>query len=546
MTGVSLDPVRLGLIWRRLDGIVDQAAETFIRAAFSAVVRDNSDMTFSLFDARGRKLTQSKRSIPSFMGTLPRTLQAALERFPADRLAPGDTIISNDPWIGTGHLNDISMIQPLFREDRLVAFAASTAHTEDIGGAPSPTARDRFEEGLCIPICKVVEAGRENPLVIEFLQENLREPHETLGDIRAQFAAYRDCGNMLARLLDDEGIENLDAVADEIIARSEHSMRAAIENLPNGRYTDELLIDGVDEALRIRCAVNVDGDRLTVDFSGTSPQVRWPINSVLNYTQAYSRYAVKCLLDPEAPNNAGTLALVTITAPSGCLLNAESPAPVWNRHLAGHYTPPAIFGALAPVLPDRVTAESGAPLWVADFAGRRAADGAPFVKLFQMNGGHGAKPHGDGPGCLSFPTNISNRPLEAFEHQVPLLATEKALVPDTGGVGRFRGGNAQRIGFRSLSPHPVTVTFQHERVRHPPRGLLGGGPGSAGRNFINGKEVAPHSRIDLESGDVVTFQTAGGGGLHPPAERGRELIARDLENGLVSADVTSLATDHAD
>ncbi len=536
MSASGISPLRLGLIWRRLDGIVDQVAETFVRAAFSVAVRDNYDMAFSLFDDQGRQLTQSKRSIPSFMGTLPRTLEAVLQKFPAGTLSRGDTIITNDSWIGTGHLNDISMIHPIFRGDNLIAFAASTAHTVDIGGAPSPSARDRYEEGLTIPICKIVEAGAESPLVLSFLEENLRQPTETLGDIRAQFAAYRDCTRMLDRLFDEEGITGLGDVADEIISRSEHSMKAAIEALPDGIYSDGFDVDGVDVPLRIECTVHVAGDRLSVDFTGTSDQVRWPINSVLNYTQAYARYAVKCLLDPDAPNNAGTLAPITVTAPPGSLLNALPPAPVWGRHLSGHYVPPAIFGALAGVLPDKIAAESGSPLWNVYFGGKNPSGDGNFVKMFFMNGGHGARSHGDGPGCLSFPSNVSNQPVEAFEHQVPLLVTEKAFVPNTGGAGKYRGGNAQRIGFRSRSDHPVTMTIRHERVSFPPRGLLGGAPGSAGIDMVNGEIIAAKSRTDLKFGDEVSFQTPGGGGLFPADERDPARIDADLRSGLVAPD----------
>ena len=536
MTAKEIDPVRLGLIWRRLDGIVDQVAETFVRAAFSVVVRDNFDMAFSLFDEKGQQLTQSKRSIPSFMGTLPRTLEEGLKRFPAETMKPGDTVITNDPWIGTGHLNDISMIHPLFRDGRLVAFAASTAHTVDIGGAPSPTARDRYEEGLTIPICKIVEAGTENSVVLSFLEENLRQPTETLGDIRAQFAAYRDCGKMLNQLMDEEGIVDLAAVAEEIISRSEQSMKAAIKALPDGEYNDGFDIDGVDLPLRIECTVVISGDELAIDFAGTSDQVQWPINSVLNYTQAYARYAVKCLLDPNAPNNAGTLSPIFVTAPEGSLLNVAPPAPVWGRHLSGHYVPPAIFGALATVLPEKIVAESGSPLWNVYFSGKKPSGDGNFVKMFFMNGGHGARSHGDGPGCLSFPSNVSNQPIEAFEHQVPLLITEKAFVPNTGGNGKYRGGNAQRIGFRSRSEHPVTMTIRHERVSYPPRGLLGGKAGSTGTDTVNGELIPAKSRTELEFGDEVSFQTPGGGGLFSPDDRDPELIEADLQSGLATRD----------
>ncbi len=529
-----MDPIRIGLIWRRIEGLVDQVAETFLRAAFSVVVRDNYDMAFSLFDARGRLIAQSKRSIPSFTGTLPRTLEAVLAKFPAGSLAPGDVAITNDPWIGTGHLNDISMVHPIHRDGRLVAFAASTAHTVDIGGAPSPTARDRFEEGLCIPICRIVEGGRESRVVVDFLKENLRMADETLGDIRAQFAAYADCAAKLAALLEDEGLEDLEAVADEIVERSERSMRRAISALPDGTWRDAFDTDGFDRPLHIACSVTIEGDRMDIDFAGTSPQVRWPINCVLNYTQAYARYAVKCLLDPEAPNNAGSLRPIGISAPEGCLLNSTPPAPVWGRHLSGHYVPPAVIGALSQVAPERAVAESGSPLWNVYFTGARPDGSGNFVKMYFMNGGHGARATGDGPGCLSFPSNVSNEPAEVFENQAPMMVVEKAFVPDTGGAGRFRGGNAQRIRFRSISETPIVMTIRHERVRFPPRGLYGGRDGAPGVDLLNGERLEPKSRTVLARGDEVTFQTPGGGGLFPPAERDRAAIDADLASSLVS------------
>ena len=529
-----MDPIRIGLIWRRIEGLVDQVAETFLRAAFSVVVRDNYDMAFSLFDARGRLIAQSKRSIPSFTGTLPKTLEAVLAKFPVECLAPGDVVITNDPWIGTGHLNDISMVHPIYCDGRLVAFAASTAHTVDIGGAPSPTARDRFEEGLCIPICRIVEGGRENRTVVDFLKENLRMADETLGDIRAQFAAYTDCTAKLTALLDDEGLDDLEAVADEIIERSDQSMRRAIAALPDGTLRDAFDTDGFDHPLRIACSVTIEGDRMAIDFAGTSPQVPWPVNCVLNYTQAYARYAVKCLLDPEAPNNAGSLRPIGISAPEGCLLNAAPPAPVWGRHLSGHYVPPAVIGALSQVVPERAVAESGSPLWNVYFTGARPDGSGNFVKMYFMNGGHGARATGDGPGCLSFPSNVSNEPTEVFENQAPMMVVEKAFVPDTGGAGRFRGGNAQRIRFRSISKTPVTMTIRHERVRFPPRGLFGGQNGTPGIDLLNGERLEPKSRTVLARGDEVTFQTPGGGGLFPPAERDRAAIEADRASGLVS------------
>ena len=533
MTDGVLDPVRLGLVWQRLNGIVDQVSETFVRAAFSTVVRDNYDMAFSLLDRRGRQFVQSRRSIPSFIGTLPRTLEAVLAKFPAETLQPGDVVISNAAWIGTGHLNDISMICPIFARDRLIAFAGSTAHSVDIGGAPRPDAQDSYEEGLCIPIAKIVEGGRENDLVIDFVSENLRAPDETLGDIRAQFAAYNDCQEKLLKVLDEEHLEDFDPVIEEIVSRSSGSMRKVIADLPDGRYYDSFQIDGFDAPLTVACAVTINGEVIDVDFAGTSPQIPFPINSVMNYTQAYSCFALKCLLDPSAPNNSGSFDAVTVRAPEGCLLNAKRPSPVWGRHLSGHYAPPAIFGALSQILPNRVVAESGSPLWNVYFKGTDDS-GRSFVKMFFMNGGHGARPNGDGPGCLSFPSNVSNQPIELFEAQTPLLVTEKCFVPDTAGEGRHRGGDAQRLSFKSTADSPITMTIRHERIAYPPRGLLGGEDGAPGIDLINGASIPAKSRQLLHKGDVATFQMPGGGGLHPSADRSLEAVERDVKRGLLS------------
>ncbi|MBI4182947.1 MAG: hydantoinase B/oxoprolinase family protein [Proteobacteria bacterium] len=530
----TLNPIQLGVIWQRLSGLFDEVAQTFVRTSFSSVVRDNWDLAFGLLDTRGRQFMQPRRSIPSFIGTMPRTLRAMLSVYPVAALAPGDVLISNDSWHGTGHLNDITMMHPVFREGRLICFIGSVFHTVDIGGAPSVNARDCYEEGICIPIAKILDGGRENRVVVDLIAENVREPGETLGDIRAQFAAYGVATRKLFQLMDEEGLATLDDVAEEIVSRTERSMRGVIAALPDGEYGDEVMVDGFDEPLVVRCRLCVRGSNIVVDYAGTSAQIDRPINSVLNYTYAYSAYALKCALDPKSPTNDGVFQPIGVTAPEGTLLNARRPAPVWGRHLAGHYVPFAIYGALAKVAPERVIADCGSPLWNVYFKGRDARTGRPFVKMFFMNGGHGARPHMDGPGCLSFPSNVSNQPIERFENQVPLIVTEKALVPDSAGAGRFRGGPAQRISFRVVGDSPVTVTFRHERVKFPPRGLLGGEPGSPGVETVNGRRVPAKTSEVLNPGDVVTFQMPGGGGMHPPKERDRALIAADLRAGLIT------------
>lgn len=532
--------LQIGVVWRRLSALMDETAQTFVRTSFSSVVRDNWDLAVSAMDSQGRLFAQSSRSVPSFIGTMPRTLQAMLKRFPRNTLQPGDVLISNDGHLGTGHLNDITMIRPVFRGDRLIAFVGSIFHSVDIGGAPSIDARDSYAEGLTIPIAKIVKAGVENEDVIAFLEENLRAPEETLGDIRAQFAAYGLCIGRLLRMLDDERIEDLDGFVSEILARSEASMRSAISAIPDGSYGDRMLVDGFESPLTIECEVRVSGDRLVVDYSGTSAQINRPINSVLNFTTAYSAYAIKCALDPLTPNNDGCFRPVTITAPEGSLLNPRRPAPVWGRHLSGHYLPPIVFSALARCIPDRVIADCGSPIWNVYFSGLHPR-GRRFVKMFFMNGGHGARPTSDGPACLSFPSNIATVSVEQFEDSVPLIIGEKALIPDSGGVGQNRGGLAQRVSFRVAADSPIAMTIRHERVRFPPRGLLGGGPGRAGRDYVNGRPVPAKAMIDLQPGDVVTFETPGGGGYGPPKERSAARIRADLEDGYVTSNPESNA-----
>jgi N-methylhydantoinase B len=497
------------------------------------VVRENWDLAVSLMDADGRVFAQSSRSIPSFLGTMPRTLAAILQRCPKHTLEPGDVLISNDPWMGTGHLNDITMVRPIFRGTELVAFVGSTFHTVDIGGAPSPFAKDAFEEGLCIPALKIVRRGEENTDVVAFLAENLREPQETLGDIRAQFAAYELAQAKLLRMLQDEGIDDLRLVTDQILARSENSMRSQLAALPDGEFTNEVTADGFEHPLTIRCAVRKQGSELTVDYTGTDAQVDRPVNSVMNFTFAYSAYAIKCAFDPTAPNNDGGLRPLKILAPEGCLVNPRRPAPVWGRHLSGHYLPFAMFGALAQVIPERVAADSGSPIWNVYFKGNDRR-GRKYVKMFFMSGGYGARANSDGPSCLSFPTNVANSPVEQFENHVPMLVTEKRLIPDSGGAGRFRGGLGQRLSFRSLSPDPLTFMIRHERVQHAPRGFLEGLPGRAGVDLVDGERIPAKTVMSLHTGQVVTFETPGGGGMYAPGERDRASLARDLRHGVVS------------
>ncbi|MBI4182944.1 MAG: hydantoinase B/oxoprolinase family protein [Proteobacteria bacterium] len=533
MSRSGLGPVRLGIVWQRLNGLMDEVAQAFVRTSFSTVIRENWDLACALLDPRGRQVVQSSRSVPSFIGTMSRTLEAMLAAYPAETLKPGDVLITNDPWVSSGHLNDITMAKPIYRGDRPLGFVASTFHSVDIGGAPSPGARDTYEEGLWIPVRRIVRAGEENEDIVAVIRQNLRQPRETLGDIRAQFAAYDVAERRLMRILDEEGVDDFDAVVEEILERSEQSLRRAIARAPDGEYAGEIVADGVDHPLAIRARVRIAGSDIDIDFTGTSPQVARPINSVVNYTFSWCAFAIKCLFDPDVPNNEGSFRPIRIHVPEGSLLNPRPPAPVWARHLSGHYVPPVIFRALAPILPERAMAESASPIWTVYFKGAQAG-GEPFVKMYFMSGGLGARSSLDGPDCRSFPSNISNSPVEVFENAVPVMIHEKTLIDDSGGPGRTRGGLGQRIEFESLSEGPIVMTIRHERVKNPPQGLLGGLAGSRGVNRLNGKDIPAMTQMALGKGDRLAFETPGGGGIGPPAERPRDLVKRDMELGYVS------------
>lgn len=526
----TIPALRLGTAWARLCGLMDEAAESFVRTSFSSVVRDNWDMAVGLMDSAGRQVAQSSRSVPSFVGTMPRTLAVMLQRHPAHTLSPGDVLISNDGYHGTGHLNDITMVKPLFRDGRIAAWIGSTFHCTDIGGAPSVEARDSWEEGLTIPVAKMVRAGVENEDVVAFLEANLRQPEEALGDIRAQLAMYDQAGPRLFRILDEEGIAGLDPLAAEIFDRSERAMRGAIAAVPDGEVMDEVTADGFEHPVTIRLRLAIRGDAITLDFTGTDAQIARPVNSPLNFTRAYSNYAVKCAFDPATPNNDGSFRPIALIAPEGSIVNPRRPAPVWGRHLTGHYLPMLVLAALGRLMPERVIAECGSPLWNVYFTGEQP-DGRRFVRMFFMNGGHGAAAAHDGPSCLSFPSNVATQPVEQFENAAPMLITEKALIPGSGGEGARRGGLGQRLSFEVVGAKPVTATYRHERVQHPPRGLLGGGPGRGGRDLVNGKPVAAKARIVLAPGDTITFETPGGGGFGDPARRSAEDRARDAAEG---------------
>ncbi len=528
------DPFTLEILWSRLIAIVDEAAATLIRTSFSTVVRESYDFSCVLTDRHGNSLAQASLSIPSFIGTLPRTVKLFLETFPAATLQPGDVLITNDMWLGTGHLPDINVAKPIFRDGRLVAFAASVAHAPDIGGKMrSPDPREVFEEGLQIPRMKLHEAGRPNAPLLEILRYNVRVPDQVIGDLDAQLAGLAVMERRLRELMDEHGLDSVDPLAATIQGLSERAMRQAIAALPDGDYDNELQTDGLAVPVTLRLKLSVRGDAIHIDFAGTSEQVDRALNVVPSYRDAYTVYPLKCALSPRIPNNEGAWRPITIEAPEGSILNPRYPAAGGSRALVGHYLPPLVFGALAPAIPDRVMAAAGSPLWCINLAGE-SRSGRRFAAMFFVNGGFGAAAGRDGYPCLTFPSNVSNTPVEIMETTAPIRILEKRLVPDSGGTGEFRGGLGQVLTVQNLSARPVATSFLAERTRFAAPGLLGGGPGALGGIRIDGQPVDPKTTHIVRPGGTVELTLPGGGGFGDPARRDPERIAEDLEAGYVT------------
>jgi len=531
------DAVTLELLWTRMISIVDEAAAAMVRTSFSTIVRESNDFACVLTTADGASIAQATNSIPSFMNTMPRTIRHFLAAFPLHTLEPGDILITNDIWQGTGHLPDISVAKPIFRDGVVVGWAGSVAHAPDIGGRiRSADAREVFEEGLQIPIMKVVRKGEIDATFEAILRKNVREPDQVMGDLFAQFTALRMIETRVLDLMAERGLDSLGELAGEIHARSEQAMREAIRRLPEGVYRRTAISDGLDQPVRLELTMTVKDGEITVDYTGTDAQVPRSINVCLAYTIAYTCYGLRAVLLPNVPNNEGVMAPIRVTAPEGCILNSKPPAAGGARALIGHFVPMMVIGALAEAMPERAIAAVGSPLWCVNLSGVRES-GTPFTNLFFMNGGYGGSHKQDGANVLSWPSNISSTPVEMIERMSPLRVLRRELRADGGGAGKHRGGTGQVIAFENRNRTPIVVSFMAERTRAEAaaQGLDGGEPGKPGAVLIDGVAVNPKVQHVLAPGQVVELLTPGGGGFGPPAERDDALRERDRLDGYVSA-----------
>jgi N-methylhydantoinase B len=523
----AADPIFLEVFWTRVRSIADEAAKLIIRTSFSTLSTEANDFAVVVTDSQGRALAENSGSIPSFIGTLPRTVRAAMSVIGVNEMRPGDIYITNNPWIGTGHLNDVCLVKPIFHLDKLIGFAATAGHVPDIGGKiRSVDARELYEEGFHIPIMRFLSEGKPDDSLITLIRTNVRTPEQTVGDIWSQVGAVELVADRLSDVLQEYALDGVDELAEALFSRGEQAMRQSILKLKDGVYRYEMRTDGFDTNFTFSVAVKITGSDIECDFSGTSLQQPRAINCVMAYTHAMTVYAIKCLLLPDLPNNDGLFRPIRVSAPEGTLLNPISPAPVGGRSCTGHYVPILIFGALQFVLPDRVMAGAGSPLWIANLSGIRS-DGKPFATVLFYNGGMGATAGKDGSSAMSWPSNISPTPVEVAERDSPIFFQHKRLRPGSGGKGRTRGGLGEEICFVNKHEGPLSIVFLTERLRVPAPGLGGGGDGACGEVLINGLSVDSRRPHVLAPGDEVILRTPGGGGYGASSERSEALTSYD-------------------
>jgi N-methylhydantoinase B len=542
-----LDPILTKILWNRLISIVDEAATGLVRISYSIVVRDYHDYCVGIFDVEGNMLVHSTKTAPGFIGTMPRVMKSFLEVYPAETLVDGDVIVTNDPWIATGHLLDLTIASPIFLDGTLVAFAVCVVHHLDIGGRmASIESKDMYEEGLKIPVMKLYEAGRPNEAVFAFIRSNVRMAPKVIGDVNAQLSANSICANGVRKMIKEYHFSDISLLASTIIGLAGQSMRSRIRALPDGIYRNMVDLPPVGqlrELMHIEVAVEIEGDQIVIDYAGSSAEVEAAVNVTLPFTASYTTYGVKVMIDPDVPNNAGCLEPITVKAPYGSLLNCAPPAPTWGRTIIAHNLPEIVIGALAPAMPDRVIAACGSTPLVAMYFNGRKNNGQEFLSIVSHSGGFGASGKQDGYAALCFPFNTAAIPVEVTENDTCLVYTKKEFAIDTGGPGRYRGGLGQEVIFGVAKgdhapPAPITSTIRGStrdpNSTYPVFGRDGGKFGRGALLTLNEKNIPPGLRHRLSAGDEIRLVLPGGGGFGSPLERDPEAVRKDIVAGVVS------------
>ena len=545
MIDPALAAIQRQIMWNRLIAVVEEQAQTMIRTAFSTTVREAGDLSAGIFDLRGRMLAQAVTGTPGHVNSMMESVGHFLAKFPAGTMRAGDHYITNDPWLGTGHLHDLTVVTPAFRRGAIVGLFANTAHVIDVGGlGMGPEGRSVFEEGLYIPIVKCFEEGRPNATFFDILRMGTRLPVELEGDVYSLCACNDAGARRLVQMMDEFAMDSLDPLAGFIFDSSRRATLAEIARLPGGTFRSDISSDGYEEEVTLRAEMTIHAETIDVDFAGTSGLSQRGINVPAAYCRAYASFGIKVVVAPEVPNNWASLAPFRMTIPEGCILNAPRPYPVSVRHVVGQLLPDLMMGCLFQAVPGRVAAEGSSCLWNPPLRGGASVSGQargnrrvlPDFEVITFNsGGTGARPAQDGLDGTAFPSGVRTMPVEATENVAPVVFWRKELRPDSGGPGRTRGGLGQimEIGTKGELEFAVNAIF--DRVAHPPKGRDGGGPGAGGVvRLASGTPLRTKGFQIIPEGERLLLLLPGGGGMGDPHDRDPALVARDIREGLVS------------
>ena len=532
--------IRQQIMWNRLIAVVEEQAQALIRTAFSPIVRECGDLSAGIFDLKGRMLAQAVTGTPGHVNSMAASVSHFIRKFPLETMQAGDIYITNDPWMGTGHLNDFVLTTPAFHRGKLVALFSCTSHLMDIGGIGfGPDGTDVFMEGLYIPLLKLAEAGRMNETLLAMIKANTRLPVDTEGDVYS-LAACNDVGvKRLSEMMDEFGLDSLDDLAEHVLSHSRAAVEAEIAKLPKGTYRNTMRIDGYDEPIDLTAAITVGEKTIHVDFTGTTGVQKRGINVPMAYTEAYTCFGLGCVVAARIPNNAGSLAPLIVSAPPGSILNAPYPRAVASRHVIGQMLPDVVFGCLRQAVPERVPAEGTSCIWMMSLRGPTAQDAADkrgFAITITSNGGTGARPMKDGLDATAYPSGVKGTPVEIAESIAPVVFWRKELRPDSGGAGKMRGGMGQVIEVESSKGLPFELLAAFDRIEHPARGRDGGKDGAAGvLQLKSGTRLKGKGFQTIPAGDRLVLMTPGGGGVGSPTERPTDALAKDRRDGLVTA-----------
>jgi N-methylhydantoinase B len=545
MSKSALEAIRTQVMWNRLIAVVEEQAQSLLRTAFGTITREAGDLSAGVYNADGHMIAQAMTGTPGHVNTMATAVGHFFMHYPQSTMKPGDVYVTNDPWLGTGHLFDYVMMTPVFLGKKLVAFFASTCHVIDVGGVGmSAKANSSYEEGTLIPHLKMRKEGKINEELLAVILANSRNPVEVRGDLLSLVSANDTGARRLVDMMTEFKLASLEPLADHILKASEKGARDAIKAMPEGEWTYEMPLDGYEGPITIKSKLTIKSGKITVDFTGSSPASIYGINSPRTYTHAYSVFGLKAVIAPHVPNNIGSLSCFDLITEAGTCVDPTRPSPVTARHVIGQMLADAVFGCLAQALPGKVQAESAGSIWILGLNSahgrvptRETANTKNFGVISIALGGIGGRPGKDGLATTAFPSGIGAIPIEVTENQCPLYFRHKEYLIDSAGAGQWRGGLSQRIEIASRENAPFAISAAtFDRIKNPAQGRHGGKPGRKGVARLGSGRAIPDKGIHvIPMGDSLIVELPGGGGFGNPKLRSSKLLDADVKAGLVSA-----------